>query len=118
MLTITFQTSAFSQRYKGVVTRVIDGDTLVARLDLGLDVSLQAYIRLDGVDTFEIRTKDLAEKKKGLKEKIYLESLVAGVRQLEFDISGRGKFGRWIAVIYKGDQNINKEILNYHNKLR
>lgn len=35
------------------VTRIVDGDTLVARADLGWRISLETYVRLSGVDAPE-----------------------------------------------------------------
>ncbi|MBW1811413.1 MAG: thermonuclease family protein [Deltaproteobacteria bacterium] len=42
--------------YQAIVERVIDGDTLEARIDLGFDVWRVERIRLRGIDTPELRT--------------------------------------------------------------
>lgn len=42
-------------RYKLTVLRVVDGDTLCARIDLGFHTFIEEYIRLYDVDTPEIR---------------------------------------------------------------
>ncbi len=56
--------------YKGVVTRVVDGDTVDVDVDLGFDVWLKKQrVRLAGIDTPESRTRNLAEKALGLAAK-------------------------------------------------
>lgn len=52
--------------YKCKLIRVIDGDTIEALIDLGFDTWTMRTIRLINIDTPEIRTKDLTEKKFGL----------------------------------------------------
>ncbi len=45
--------------YLAKVERVVDGDTIVADLYLGLGVILDdQYIRLDGIDAWEIKGKE------------------------------------------------------------
>ena len=51
------------------ITRVIDGDTVDADIDLGFDISLTKRIRLAGIDAPESRTSDANEKKYGLESK-------------------------------------------------
>ena len=49
--------------YKAQVLRIIDGDTLVVNIDLGFDVWIHnEVIRLNGIDTPEVRTTDPVEK--------------------------------------------------------
>ena len=52
--------------YSAKVVRIVDGDTLDAEIDIGFDVFVKKRIRLYGIDTWESRTRDLEEKKKGL----------------------------------------------------
>ena len=46
--------------------RVIDGDSLIATIDLGFHIQFNTSVRLYGVDTPESRTRDPEEKKCGL----------------------------------------------------
>ena len=49
--------------YKAQVLRIIDGDTLAVNIDLGFDVWIHnEVIRLNGIDTPEVRTTDPVEK--------------------------------------------------------
>ena len=100
--------------YPAKVERVIDGDTIVVDLCLGLGVILDdQYIRFYGIDAWEIRGE---EREKGLKAKEYLkERLSKG--QIEIEIrpewgqSGKGKYGRWLGVVYIDGVNINAELV-------
>jgi micrococcal nuclease len=63
--------------YKCVIVRVIDGDTVDIDIDLGFSVWLRNQrVRLQGIDTPESRTKDLAEKAHGLAAKSRLIELL------------------------------------------
>ena len=63
--------------YRCVIVRVIDGDTVDVDIDLGFSVWLRNQrVRLQGIDTPESRTKDLAEKSHGLAAKSRLTELL------------------------------------------
>ena len=51
-------------QYKARLLRVVDGDTVDAMIDLGFNVWIKQRIRLYGVDTWECRTRDKAEKRR------------------------------------------------------
>ena len=55
--------------YKAKVTRVVDGDTVDALIDLGFDTHVKKRIRLYGMDAWESRTRNKEEKVKGLAAK-------------------------------------------------
>ena len=86
--------------YNAEVLRVVDGDTLDARIDLGFDVHVNKRIRLMGIDTWESRTRDKAEKVKGLAAKARLKELLKEDKNKFKLIShGTGKFGRVLGDI-------------------
>ena len=58
-----------SFEYNGTLVKVLDGDTIDAYIDLGFDLKIKKRIRYMGIDTWESRTRDLEEKKKGLAAK-------------------------------------------------
>ncbi len=60
--------------YRGKLLRVVDGDTIDAMIDLGFDTWVKRRIRYKGIDTWESRTRDLDEKKKGLAAKQEIKS--------------------------------------------
>ena len=55
--------------YSAKIVRVVDGDTADAMIDLGFDTWVKKRIRFYGVDTWESRTRNLEENKKGLAAK-------------------------------------------------
>ena len=63
--------------YKAKLVRVVDGDTVDAMIDLGFDTWVKKRIRFHGVDTWECRTKNLEEKKKGLAAKARTKELLS-----------------------------------------
>ena len=62
--------------YKAKVTRVVDGDTVDALIDLGFDTHVKKRIRLWGMDAWESRTRDKEEKVKGLAAKARLKEIL------------------------------------------
>ena len=58
--------------YKATLVRVVDGDTLDCMTDLGFNCHVKIRVRLYGVDTWESRTRDKEEKKKGLLAKQFV----------------------------------------------
>ena len=93
------------------VVRVVDGDTLDLRIDLGFDVQLATRIRLVslddagqlvGVDAWETRGRERAQ---GKAAKLRVEELYGEpVRILSARGGSRGKYGRWLAaVLFKTD---------------
>ena len=86
--------------YKAQLIRVVDGDTLDCRIDLGFSVFVKKRVRLMGIDTWESRTRDLEEKKKGLAAKSRLIGLLqADDGEFTLISYGVGKFGRVLGEI-------------------
>ena len=83
--------------YNIKLDRVVDGDTIDANINLGFDITIHKRIRLTGIDTPESRTRDLAEKAKGLEAKARNKELLeAGNFKLKS--FGTGKFGRVLGL--------------------
>jgi micrococcal nuclease len=88
--------------YKGKIEKVVDGDTLDIVIDLGFDIHYKCRVRLYGVNTPESRTKDLAEKEKGLATKKYVQDWAVSVSDVYIKTlkDATEKYGRILAVIY------------------
>ena len=101
--------------YKCKLDRVVDGDTCEALIDLGFDTYVKKRIRFYGVDTWESRTRNLEEKKKGLAAKAYVEDLLKNSDNGKFSIisHGVGKYGRVLGEIFvKGhDTSVNQLLM-------
>ena len=99
--------------YKVKITRVVDGDTVDAEVDLGFDTFIKDRIRLMGLDTPESRTRNKKEKALGLAAKAYLKDLLKenkGDIILRTSKEGKGKFGRILGtlLIYDGKTSVNQ----------
>lgn len=95
------------------VSRIIDGDTVDLILDLGFNILTKKRIRLWGINTPEIRTRDAQEKIRGYAAKQRLEELIEldVDRDLILHSKGLGKYGRVLGEIYNGDQNVNQLLI-------
>lgn len=63
--------------YKAIVKRIIDGDSIVLDIDLGFNMWMKNQsVRLYGIDTPEIRTKNAIEKKAGMMAKEFVENKI------------------------------------------
>ena len=66
-------------KYNAKVTRVVDGDTVDALVDLGFDTWKKVRIRMAGINAPESRTRDLEEKKRGLAARARLKVLLKSI---------------------------------------
>ena len=101
--------------YNATVTKVVDGDTIDAMVDLGFGTWKKVRIRMHGINAPESRTRDLEEKKKGLAAKARLiEMLEENENHFILVSHGVGKFGRCLGEIYiKGhDTSLNKQLIS------
>jgi len=98
--------------YKSKCTRVVDGDTIEALVDLGFDTWKSVTIRLDGIDAWESRTRDDEEKVKGLAAKARLIELMENADN-EFILlsNGVGKFGRCLGELLIDGKSVNKRLI-------
>tara|TARA_R110001583_G_scaffold5788_1_gene30674 strand:- start:5712 stop:6101 length:390 start_codon:yes stop_codon:yes gene_type:complete len=105
--------------YRGKLDRVVDGDTIDAMIDVGFNIWLKKRIRFKGIDTWESRTRDLAEKAKGLEAKARLIELLDKVSSkpgfFRIKSYGVGKYGRLLGEIFIMDKDENQ--ININNKL-
>ena len=93
------------------VLKVVDGDTIDVRLRL-LPFSLlnDIRIRMEGINAWESRTRDLEEKKLGLAAKERLTELTQ--KEVTVCLSERGKYGRGIGTLFSGAVNINQQLVD------
>ena len=92
--------------YNAKLVRVVDGDTCDAMIDLGFEVWVKKRIRFAGVDSWESRTRNKEEKKKGLEAKAYTKEMLESSDEGNFTLKsyGTGKYGRVLGEIFiKGE---------------
>ena len=100
--------------YSAKLDRVVDGDTCDALIDLGFDTWVKKRIRFKGVDTWECRTRDLDEKKKGLAAKAFTKDLLENSDDGKFALRshGVGKYGRVLGELFvKGETKSVNDLL-------
>jgi micrococcal nuclease len=101
--------------YNARLIKGVDGDTADAWIDCGFNISVKKRIRFMGVDTWESRTRNLEEKKLGLKAKAYtLEMLSRNDGKFTVKSHGVGKYGRLLGEIFiKGeDKSLNQLLID------
>jgi micrococcal nuclease len=100
--------------YDAVITRVYDGDTITATIDLGFKVHIaSAKLRLSNIDTPEIRGVTEAEKVLGRQCRDYVKERILNKR-VKIKVGKTGKYGRYLAELWYYDENDNliQESLN------
>ena len=90
--------------YKAKVVSVYDGDTITCVIDLGFSLSAKIKVRLLGIDTPEIRTKDLVEKEKGYITRDWLRDKILD-KDILLHTKEKVKFGRWLGLIWTLDED-------------
>ncbi len=86
--------------YKAYVVEVIDGDTLWVNIDLGFNSWTVQKLRLKGINTKAIETKE------GQNAKEYMESRLKGCKFIAIKTYWRDKFTRYLAdIFYKKSEN-------------
>lgn len=93
--------------YKGVVERVVDGDTFDIIVQLGFGINTKQRFRLARVDTPEIRGE---EREQGLYVTRVVEQLIEG-KEVLLKSYKKGSFGRYIAEIWINEVNLSDHLL-------
>ncbi len=102
--------------YNAKTTKVVDGDTVDALVDLGFDTWKKVRIRFYGIDAYESRTRDLEEKEKGLaaKQRV-IDVLNENDNEFTLKSHGVGKYGRCLGEIFVetlGEISLQKTLIN------
>ena len=100
--------------YEMKVIRIIDGDTIDGQVDLGFKVHHNVRIRLFGINTPEVRTRDAEEKVRGKAATERVRELLSGADRLVLKSHGIGKFGRCLGEItvvnFRADEDESKDL--------
>ena len=97
------------REYQCELIKVLDGDTIDCFIDLGFNLKTKKRIRYMGIDTWESRTRDLDEKKKGLAAKARNKELLESGR-FKLKSFGTGKFGRVLGEIFVSPEYVGEHI--------
>ena len=99
------------------ITKVVDGDTIDANIDLGFDISFTKRIRLAGIDAPESRTTNLKEKALGLETKEWLKKTLEDAKDILIKTEkpdSTEKYGRIIGHLFINDQetSLNNQMID------
>ena len=100
--------------YHAKIVKVYDGDTCTCEIDLGFNITRKVKIRLVGINTPEIRTRDLEEKEAGYISRDWLAERILNKKVL-LHTAKQGKFGRWLGTIWTLEQE-SPNFENSYNK--
>lgn len=96
--------------YKATIVNVVDGDTVDAVIDVGFKMTTIQRLRLLGVDTAELTSKDPLERVKAQEAKLYtIEQLLN--KSVLINTEKSDSFGRYLATVYVGGIDFNKSLL-------
>jgi len=110
LLGIALLLSSFAAKYETEIISVYDGDTVTARVHLGLDISKIEKLRLYGLNAPEVRGSKRYE---GLKSRDALRAKLKNAEVVHIYTMNdkRGKYGRLLAIIHADGVNINKWLI-------
>ena len=97
----------------GKVIKVYDGDTITIAAKLpNTDGPVYRFsVRLDGIDTPEIKGKSVAERELAKQARDALHELIYG-KVVELRNVANEKYGRILADVYIGDTNVNQWLVS------
>ncbi len=97
---------------QGYVIKVYDGDTitLAAKLPYAESPLYKFSVRLNGIDTPEIKTKNAEEKQKALECKTELSRLCLN-KQVQLQNVSTEKYGRILADVYCDGVHLNQHMI-------
>lgn len=105
--------------YRAKPLRVIDGDTVRFRIDLGCNVFIEETMRLKGIDADEIRKPASPQEiASGKEAAMFLQHLLDnysdgdGYVEIRTEKDRKGKFGRYLVTIYGFHPNLSSINLN------
>ena len=105
-------TEVIAGPYTGVVTDVIDGDTLEVRVMVWLGQEVVTRVRIDGIDTPEKRGKCQREKDMADQARLMTEQLLADDRVTLYDIQHDKYGGRVRArVVTRSGEDIGQMLI-------
>jgi micrococcal nuclease len=92
------------------VLNVYDADTITVKVFLGFNIDFTMKVRLYGINAPELRGE---ERVNGLIARDYLRDRILGKKiKIETLQDKQGKFGRYLAVVWLNQKNINNELVD------
>jgi micrococcal nuclease len=112
ILLITLSCQSYANSFNAKYIKNYDGDTITVDLNCDTDFFCKdVKVRLFGLDTPEIRTKDKCEKAKGYKAKQFVKDRLSNASNIELKDCAKGKYFRLVCNIIYDGKNLSKELL-------
>jgi len=105
-----------NNRYKAIVLRWLDGDTLKLRVDLGQGVNVENKYRLARIDAPEVkkyRGVTNEEKQRGIDLTKQLEDKIPAGTEVEISTYKKGKYGRYVIDIWLKEDDAEYNLSNW-----
>lgn len=96
--------------YRCILDHVIDGNTILADIDLGFNIIIKQKIRLFGVAAPALHVNDGTEPSSGLTAQRRLASLLPKEFKVRTVLNKRGKYGRVLGYLYVTDGTTLKDV--------
>ena len=112
ILLIVLSWEVYATSFGGKYIRNYDGDTVTLDLDCGIDYFCNnRSIRIYGIDTPEIRTKNKCEKRKALLAKMFVKDKLSNATEIIAHDCLHGKYHREICEIIYDGHNLGEELM-------
>ena len=103
--------------YLAEVVRVVDGDTVVFKVDLGFKMTTEQSFRLYGIDTPELRSRDPNERERAQAAKAFVQGILPVGEKVTLVTHKADKYGRWLAEVYSPhgikEPSVNKLLVSH-----
>lgn len=96
-------------QYWAEIVKVIDGDTIDLKVDLGFHLFMCIRVRLARINSYEMKSEKEEERKLAESGKAYIESFKT--QKIIIQCKKTEKYGRWLAEVYVDLLNLSDELL-------
>jgi len=94
------------------VRKVVDGDTLDLELDLGFNIRYLQRVRLVGIDTPEIASKDAGDRERAKAARDFVGAWIARQEdQIRAETTKDDKYGRMLCELHGDSTTLTGELL-------
>lgn len=112
---LNVQASPHFGPYAAELVRVIDGDTVVLDVAIWPQQTERAHVRLEGIDTPELHSKQQCERDMALRAKAFTTAALTGSHVLMLDHVADGKYaGRVLGEIIIDGHSLSQSIIGAH----
>lgn len=91
--------------YEATVLRIVDGDTAELNIDLGFTIFWRSTCRFYGINTPELKSKDVADREKAKEAKAQTALNLPVGSKIKIISRELDKYGRPLVDIYCGENN-------------